>query len=139
MTKASKEKDACPCESGQTYENCCARLIEAGQQAETAEQLTRSRYSAYVLQHEDYLLRTWHVSTRPLKLNMDKVRWLGLQLRRTQAGTAMDREGIVEFVARYKRQGRAERLHETSRFVREDGQWFYIGALSTVEKPASPL
>ena len=137
--KPSEQQNACPCGSGQTYANCCARFIEAGQHAETAEQLMRSRYSAYVLQREDYLLRTWHVSTRPMKLNMDKVHWLGLQLRRTQAGGASDREGIVEFVARYKRQGRAERLHETSRFVREAGQWFYVEALGATEKPALSL
>lgn len=139
MKKPSKAKDTCPCESGQAYQDCCGKFIEANQQAETAEQLMRSRYTAYVLQREDYLLRTWHASTRPLKLNMDKVQWLGLQLQRTQAGKVLDREGIVEFVARYKRQGRAERLHETSRFVREEGQWFYVDALSATEKPAQRL
>ena len=136
MKKPFKEKEVCPCESGRAYTDCCAKFIEAGQQPETAEQLMRSRYSAYVLQREDYLLRTWHASTRPLELNLDKVQWLGLQLRCTQAGSVTDREGVVEFVARYKRQGRAERLHETSRFVRDEGQWFYVEALSATEKPA---
>jgi SEC-C motif-containing protein len=57
------------------------------------------------------------------------VRWLGLQVRRVEAGGTDDRHGIVEFVARYKVDGRAHRLHETSRFVREDGQWFYVDAM----------
>ncbi len=74
----------------------------------------------------DYLLRTWHPSTRPSTLDLEResVRWLGLQVRRVEAGGVGDRDGVVEFVARYKIGGRAHRLHETSRFVREDGRWF---------------
>lgn len=91
----------------------------------------RSRYVAYVRRQPDYLLRTWHSSTRPptLDLEGDPVRWLGLQVRRVEAGSPDDRHGVVEFVVRYKIGGRAHRLHETSRFVREDGRWFYVDAL----------
>ena len=87
----------------------------------------RSRYSAYVLGLEPYLLATWHASTRPTALDLDKEtspRWLGLDIKRHQA-TDPD-SAVVEFVARYKTGGRAHRLHEASRFVREDGRWYYV-------------
>ena len=95
----------------------------------------RSRYSAYVLALEPYLLATWHASTRPPSLDLaedDPVRWLGLEIRRceTAAAVAEDADSsmveFVEFVARYKTGGRAHRLHETSRFVLEDRRWFYV-------------
>lgn len=89
----------------------------------------RSRYTAYVLADENYLLDTWHASTRPARLGLAdaaSVNWLGLQVLRVEGGGPGDSDGVVEFVARYKPAGRAERLHETSRFVREDGRWFYL-------------
>ena len=87
----------------------------------------RSRYSAYVLGLEPYLLATWHASTRPSSLDLanDKgTRWLGLSVKRHEP-TGPDR-AIVEFVARYKIGCRAHRLHESSRFVHEDGRWYYV-------------
>jgi SEC-C motif-containing protein len=87
----------------------------------------RSRYCAYVRGNADYLLATWHPTTRPLALDLASepaVRWLGLQVRR-HAATGADR-AVVEFVARYRLGNRAQRLHETSRFVREDGRWYYL-------------
>lgn len=86
----------------------------------------RSRYVAYVLGLEPYLLATWHPSTRPaeLKLDEDPPRWLGLSIKRHEVQD--ENNAIVEFVARYKIGGRAYRLHEISRFVREDGRWFYV-------------
>ncbi len=84
----------------------------------------RSRYSAYVLALSDYLLATWHASTRPDALDMAPTQWLGLTVKRherTGADTA-----IVEFVARYREGGRGHRLHERSRFVHEGGRWFYV-------------
>lgn len=89
----------------------------------------RSRYSAYVRSDAKYLLRTWHVSTRPHDLDLDTeraVKWLGLEVLVTEAGGSGDVQGVVEFVARYKVNGKAHRLHEHSRFVKEDGQWFYV-------------
>ena len=85
----------------------------------------RSRYSAFVLQRRDYLLATWHDSTRPETLDFEPdVRWLGLAVRAHRALDADHAE--VEFVARYRVAGRAVRLHENSRFVREAGRWFYV-------------
>jgi len=86
----------------------------------------RSRYSAYVLGLEDYLLATWHHSTRPAALNLGAApqpKWLGLQVK---AQTDTNDTATVEFVARCKVGGRAQRLHETSRFVREEGCWHYV-------------
>jgi len=119
----------CPCGSGRPYADCCGPFISGTAVPATAEQLMRSRYSAYVLAREDYLLRTWHASTRPAQLGLldaGPVKWLGLKVMRCEAGGADDREAIVEFMARYQVNGRAERLHEVSRFVRDAGQWLYV-------------
>jgi len=87
----------------------------------------RSRYSAFVLGDADYLLATWHPSTRPAGLELDaRMQWIGLEVRRCEHGGPDDEQGIVEFVARCKVNGRAERLHEASRFVKEEGRWFYV-------------
>ena len=89
----------------------------------------RSRYSAYVLQREDYLLATWHTSTRPGALSLSAQHptptWLGLEVR---AQHVIDAEhATVEFVARFRSGGgRAQRQHEVSRFVREVGRWYYV-------------
>lgn len=86
----------------------------------------RSRYSAYVLDELDYLLRTWHPDTRPAALEPNEAgtRWLGLDVRRHDRIDA-DHE-IVEFVARVRIQGRASRIHEISRFTRVEGVWVYV-------------
>ena len=86
----------------------------------------RSRYSAFVRGLPDYLLATWHPSTRPAAIEADPpgLRWLGLDVK--AAHTQDADHGTVEFVARSKLGGRAHRLHETSRFVREHGRWFYV-------------
>lgn len=90
----------------------------------------RSRYSAFVLGHVDYLLATWHPDTRPPELALEPgTRWLGLDLR---AAREEGDQATVEFVARSKLGGRATRLHEISRFVRLAGRWFYLdGELRT--------
>lgn len=86
----------------------------------------RSRYSAFVRERADYLLASWHASTRPAALDFDPgVRWLGLEVRAHRIIDADHAE--VEFVARQRSAGgRAHRLHELSRFVREGGRWFYV-------------
>jgi SEC-C motif-containing protein len=119
---------ACPCGSALPYAGCCGRWHAGAQhlQAPTAEALMRSRYSAYVLGLTDYLRDTWHPSTRPPPLEPppEGLRWLGLEVRRH---TVQDADhATVEFVARNRLAGRATRLHETSRFVREHGRWYYL-------------
>jgi SEC-C motif-containing protein len=123
----AKLSTACPCGSGKPYAECCAQYLDGAVAAPTAESLMRSRYTAYTLAREDYLLATWHASTRPQHLELAEdapAKWLGLEVRRHEQQD--DTHAIVEFVARHKVQGRAYRLHETSRFVREAGRWFYV-------------
>ena len=87
----------------------------------------RSRYSAYVLQQEEYLLQSWHPETRPAELHWeDGLCWLGLKIVQCHGGSAVDQQGTVAFVARHKLNGCAARLHETSRFVRVQGRWYYL-------------
>ncbi|PWK86715.1 YchJ family protein [Fulvimonas soli] len=117
----------CPCGNPAGYASCCGPLHE-GAPAPDAEALMRSRYSAYVLKREDYLLATWHPSTRPAHLKLAAQQpvptWLGLDVKRHEADG--DR-AVVEFVARLRYGGgKAQRMHEVSRFVREDGRWFYV-------------
>ncbi|KQV61193.1 hypothetical protein ASC95_02070 [Pelomonas sp. Root1217] len=97
-----------------------------GLTAATPEALMRSRYSAFALDLRDYLLASWHASTRPAELEAPEpeLKWLGLDVKRTAMQDAD--HGSVEFVARSKLGGRAHRLHEVSRFVRENGEWFYV-------------
>lgn len=115
----------CPCGSDD-YASCCGRYHDGSAAAADAEALMRSRYSAYALKLEAYLLATWHPDTRPASLELagDRGKWLGLQVKRHLQETA-DR-ATVEFVARYRIGGRAQRLHEISRFVREQGRWLYL-------------
>ena len=89
-----------------------------------------SRYTAYAMRDEAYLLATWHPSTRPASLDLaadTETKWIGLDVKRVEV-TGPD-SALVEFVARYKVGGRAQRLHETSRFVREQGRWLYVEAV----------
>ena len=86
----------------------------------------RSRYSAYALKLEPYLLATWHPDKRPASLDLadENTRWLGLAIKRHEMWS--ENSAIVEFIARYKINGRAHRLHETSRFAKQDGRWLYV-------------
>jgi SEC-C motif-containing protein len=117
---------ACHCGSGRPYEACCGRLHSGAEIAPTAETLMRSRYSAYVLKLADYLLATWHPDTRPVELDLsaDDTKWLGLEVKKHAQQD--DSHASVEFVARYRIAGKGHRLHELSRFVREDGRWYYV-------------
>ena len=112
----------CPCGTNRPYAACCAPL-HAGEPAACALTLMRSRYSAYVLQLTDYLSATWHPSTRPSRLPQERLNWLGLQIKQHEP---QGDHAVVEFVARYKTGGKATRLHERSRFVRENGRWYYL-------------
>lgn len=119
----------CPCQSLRAYAACCQPWHTGPKrlQAPDAASLMRSRYSAFVLDDLPYLLDTWHPSTRPTTLdpNPEGIKWLGLHIKKhIQADNPL--EQFVEFVARHRLQGRATRLHETSRFVYENEQWFYI-------------
>lgn len=122
------ESEQCPCGSGLQDENCCLQYINGGLNAPTAEALMRSRYTAYVIGHEAYLLASWFATTRPEKLNLGlaNIHWSGLTICKTQAGNKGDSRGVVEFIARYFDAGRAGQVHESSRFIKQQGCWFYI-------------
>lgn len=126
--KSTEKSATCVCDSGQPEQLCCLPYIEdASLDAPSAQALMRSRYTAYTLKRVDYLLRTWHPDTRPRQLTLDAdIRWLGLKIKRTDAGQPGDREGRVEFVARFKLGSRADRIHEDSRFVFADNGWLYV-------------
>jgi SEC-C motif-containing protein len=127
--QAKASATSCPCGHGD-FEQCCKPYLDGVKLAPTAEALMRSRYSAYSLARTEYVLRTWHHSTRPSDLNLDEDaqqgEWIGLTVK--QHTQSDDTHAEVEFVARYKPKGGgpAQRMHERSRFVKEEGQWFYI-------------
>ena len=118
---------SCPCESGLPFSRCCGPLLAGEHVAATAEALMRSRYTAFARRDAAYLQRTWHGSTRPAVLDLEESpapKWIGLSILAHHQSSG-DR-AQVEFVARYRIGGRARRLHETSRFVREQDRWYYI-------------
>jgi len=124
----SPAESNCPCDSGRPYAQCCGPL-HTGAPAPDAAALMRSRYSAYVRELEPYLLASWHPTSRPPHLEFEpKTKWLGLKvIRHELLGDSSPDEAIVEFVARYRIGSQpAVRLHEISRFVQENGHWFYI-------------
>jgi len=115
----------CPCGSGQMYEQCCGPW-HAGAPAPDAQALMRSRYSAFVLRNEPYLLATWHASKRPRQVEFEpKQQWLGLKIIDSRVTGPTTAE--VEFIARYRIGGAsAARLQERSCFVKEGDRWFYV-------------
>ncbi|WP_430230979.1 YchJ family protein [Nitrosomonas communis] len=117
----------CACGSNKKYIDCCARYLDEGEIASNAEVLMCSRYTAYTLGREDYLLATWYHSTRPTSLRLADGpyrKWLNLEVKHHEQ--LSPDYAIVEFIARYKVCGRAYRLHEISRFVYQAGRWFYV-------------
>ena len=118
--------DVCPCQwqDGVLFDDCCGRYIAGAVLAPTAEALMRSRYSAFVQEAGDYLLQTWHPSTRPTAMEFEPTQWLGLKVE--AAHDIDESHAEVRFSARYKVNGRAHKMQENSRFVREQGAWLYV-------------
>jgi len=126
----------CPCGSAILHANCCAQYITKRAHAPSAETLMRSRYCAYTEHNGLYLLATWHQRTRPTTLNLlddSHTEWLGLKVCGVEAGGTNDVAGTVEFIAHYKCNETTEVIHETSRFVKEEGRWYYVDG--TLSKP----
>ncbi len=115
----------CPCGSNSAYDQCCGRW-HTGEAAPTAEALMRSRYVAFVMENESYLLSSWHPRTRPAAVPFERgTKWLGLKVIETLAVSADSAD--VEFIARFRvGGGSAARIHERSRFIREAGRWLYV-------------
>jgi SEC-C motif-containing protein len=115
----------CRCGSGKQGSECCANYLNGQQIPASPEQLMRSRYCAFAAKNEAYLLQTWHPSTRPPRIPFDQATdWLGLDIQ--GAGMVSDDEGWVQFNARYRVEGEVQDLHETSRFLRQAGRWYYL-------------
>lgn len=121
------KEQACPCNSGQNFAECCQPFLSGDQNAYTAEQLMRSRYTAFTLKNGNYILQSWHPASRPQKLDFDSypVSWLGLEVHQCEKGKENDTTGTVEFTASYIENGQLCRLTEKSIFEKENDVWLY--------------
>ncbi|MRI00976.1 Sec-C motif domain protein [Kriegella sp. EG-1] len=123
----------CYCGLPDEYSKCCGKVHSNINNAKTAEQLMRSRYSAFVMADGDYLMRSHHSSTRPLKdknaiANWAKsVTWVKLEVIGKFEGNEQDDEGTVTFDAYYYENGKLEVIHEKSAFKKESKCWTYLG------------
>ena len=122
----------CFCGKSLSYDDCCGSLHLGKCVAKTAEELMRSRYSAFAVANVDYILRTYAPETRPnseraeIKQWAESVMWLGLQVLSTQKGKSDDKEGRVKFKALYSEAGKIHEMIEDSFFRFEKGEWFYV-------------
>ena len=121
----------CYCNSKKAFSECCEPIILGKQDAKTAEQLMRSRYSAYVVANVNYLMNSHHPNTRPTKEQKSILKWtkslswISLEIISKQKGQPIDKEGNVEFKALYMQNGKIESIHENSYFVKENNKWYY--------------
>ncbi|HIP37798.1 MAG TPA: hypothetical protein EYG88_00105 [Desulfocapsa sulfexigens] len=123
----SNEKP-CPCGRDTSIDKCCAPIIENQDKAETAEQLMRSRYTAFTLANEDYIMESWAPETRPEEVDVDDdaIQWIGLEIEECEKGGVDDEDGSVTFTASFLSSGKLCHLHEKSRFVKHNGLWYYL-------------
>ena len=120
---------ACPCDSHKNYTDCCAPYLTQQKSPASAEALMRSRYTAYSQKNENYLLASWHPSTRPMSLNLSErssQHWQNLTILFTEKGQPLDNTGVVAFIARYLEGNELQHLCEKSRFEKLDGRWYYL-------------
>lgn len=122
----------CPCGRDRMYKDCCGIILNNISKAKTSENLMRSRYTAFTKANGDYLLESHHFSTRPVsQINeiiswAKSVKWLRLEIIRVVSGGADDVFGTVEFKAHFKSKGKNDFIHENSKFVKENGVWYYV-------------
>lgn len=119
----------CPCGNG-AYADCCEPLHDGIRAARTAEELMRSRYSAFAIGLSDYVFRTWHPRTRPQDVSIDGLTWSDLRILSTVEGGEDDDEGVVEFSATYAIGPLKGEVHEHSGFLRHAGRWHYVAPVS---------
>ena len=123
--------DSCPCCSGKAYDDCCGPLHSGKDVAKTAEQLMRSRFSAYAKKQIDYLYETTHPDKRSASYRDEMAAWANraeftkLEILAKRQGRSLDKQGKVEFVAYYRQFGEEKQMHELSRFRRFQGKWHY--------------
>lgn len=129
----------CPCQSGKSFAECCEPLIKGEEKAETAEQLMRSRYTAYTQVNMDYIEKTHDPKTRKnsdMEANRrwaESAKWFGLEVLSTEGGGPDDDDGMVEFIARYDLGEGEEEHHEHSLFRKENGGWYYSDSRNSQE------
>ena len=120
----------CPCLTGLHYDECCGPIHAGTRAAATAEQLMRSRYSAYAVGDAHYLLASWHPETRPATLTLDvNMRWYRLDILATTRGGLLANDGTVKFRAYYRPPDGPGDQHEVSRFAKHAGAWVYVDAV----------
>ncbi len=121
-------KTNCLCGSNLNYTQCCGLLHSGENNALNAEQLMRSRFTAYAMQNADYLLQTWDSSTRPEAIDFSKEtgEWTRLEILMTKKGLNKDSKGVVEFRAYFTQDSEEKVMNEISRFVKKQGQWYYL-------------
>ncbi len=123
---------ACCCGSGADFDECCGGILSGLQKAQSAEALMRARYAAFVTKQVEFLHQSLHPEHRQdhdiaaTRRWAENAQWLGLQVVETHSGETGDSEASVEFIATYKEDGIVKPLHEISRFVKQDGEWFYV-------------
>ena len=123
----------CPCGNTKTYAECCAIAHQSLASVQTAEQLMRSRYTAFTMANGAYLMESHHSTTRSISEKeaivawAKSVEWLKLTISSTSKGLAHDTKGSVEFTAYFKENGKTNHIYEHATFVRENGCWFYLG------------
>lgn len=134
------KQEQCPCGSKNLFPECCMPIIQGNGRAETAEQLMRSRYTAFSKKENEYLLASWAKETRPKQLDTDEVpiKWIGLEILDTEEGSSEDNSGTVSFIASFIVSGHLCHLQEKSRFTKKDDVWFYLDGIpkSTTTKIA---
>ncbi len=119
----------CACGSNKHYKDCCLNYLDSIQTAETAEQLMRSRYTAYTHKNINYILQTWHPDTRPHDLSLsdlNKTNWTQLYIINGTQEKKHNKTASVEFVAYYSENSVFKKLHELSQFIKTDNKWFYV-------------
>ncbi|GAA3560225.1 YchJ family protein [Snuella lapsa] len=123
----------CYCGNSKTYAECCQKAHIDMASVTTAEQLMRSRYSAFVLADVDYLMQSHHSTTRPIKEKnaivtwAKSVHWIKLDVIETFKGNPHDQEGTVTFNAYFYENGKIDVIHEKSAFIKENKHWKYLG------------
>ena len=119
---------SCPCGSDMNLNECCNLYISGRKNPDTAEGLMRSRYTGYVLKDSEYILKTWHPSSRPKIFDLDRenILWEKLEILNCVKGKVSDIEGEVFFRASYEHNGKKYCIQELSRFVKENGIWLYL-------------
>jgi len=122
------EFSKCPCCSEKLFKDCCKPVIEDHSKAVTAEQLMRSRYTAFTLSDNQYLMDSWAAETRPESAQIEDsgIQWLTLEVLNCEKGGEKDSDGLVNFSARFLSSGHLCSLHEKSSFIKEDGLWYYL-------------